>query len=852
MNRPRSSTHGSKASMTAARLVPNAALAAPFLLVPAPAKAAEGAALWSLLSDAMTAEEMAALSLTLALIAFSVIAAILYLRTRDELGRMRGEAHGERARLAARAERAESLLRADRQIIVAWIGDDTPEVYVEAGIVPDAPGDADAVLNFSHWLASESAERLEHAVAKLRIDGAPFDMVLGTSSGAAVEADGRAAGGRAVLRMRDITGQRRDFNELRERQLKASRDAEAMRNLFDTLDLPAWLRDDAGNMTWVSEAFARLAGASSPDEAVAEKRELATTDALASMAEARRALKPYRGEIALQAGEDNRRLNLNEVPLRTGSAGLAFEADANAQLEAALQREADIRAEILDRIDTAVAVFDNRRRLTFCNKAYRDLWQLDDGFLATQPDFDELLERWRGEERIPALPDGMDYRQWRSALTGNESVGTHDWDLPNASLSLKLVTIPHRDGGSTHMFHDLTENIGLQTRMRAQARVQRQTLEGLSEAIAVFGQNGKLKLSNPRFATMWQIDGKSLENEPHIDDIMTACEPLLKGGDDWLALKQTVCGFLDARAPMSRTIDRRDGLAIALSTVPLSDGATLAVFTDVTASKTMERALRERNEALEQAAELRSNFVSNVSYHLRDPLQTIIGFAQLLSDSSMSADPARQAEYAGYIFTSSTSLMAIVNDILDLASIDADVLELDLTNVDLADAINTAAEALRDRVAEKQIDLTVTVPPEAGSIEGDLRRIRQILFGLIANAVAHSDEGDKIDVSTTAEDDSVAIRIADTGQGIPARYLGRVFDSFETRAGDQQKRARGPGLGLSLAKGFVEKHGGSIEIESEPGKGTTVTCRLPMRQAGTVASASLNGEAARAHAQPHA
>lgn len=257
----------------------------------------------------------------------------------------------------------------------------------------------------------------------------------------------------------------------------------------------------------------------------------------------------FKGDI--EVGPDRRTLSLIEVPTRFAAAGLAQDKDETARMKAALERESTIRAEILDRIDTAVAVFDSSRRLTFCNRAYRDLWHFDPAWIITKPDFDEVLEKLRAEERVPTPADGQGWREWAASLIDPEGgeVVTSDWDLPNASLSLKLVTIPHRDGGSTHLFHDLTESLDLQTRLSAQASVQRQTLESLSEAIAVFGQDGKLKLSNPQFARMWNLDPKTLTGQPHIDGIIARCRELHDNHEDWLALKQSVCSFLDEREP---------------------------------------------------------------------------------------------------------------------------------------------------------------------------------------------------------------------------------------------------------------------------------------------------------------
>ncbi|MCB1479679.1 MAG: PAS domain-containing sensor histidine kinase [Rhodobiaceae bacterium] len=784
---------------------------------------------WFLLSNALTAEEWAALSLNLALIAFAVLAAILYVRTKSQFADYREKAEKQRAAVAARADRAESLLGVDEQILISWPGGDSePDIQFNPVAIPDGPQDKAQVLSFDRWLSRESADALEHAVLNLRERGKVFDLMAATASGTPAEITGRTAAGRAVVRIRGAGDQQRDINELRERHLKQSQELQALQTMLDKVELPVWVRDENGALSWVNAAYAHAAGAKTREEAVAGRLEIASQATLENMAKARQTQAVFQGQAEI--GPDRRRLELTEVPLRTGAAGLGIDGDAAARMKSALEREAAIRAEILDRIDTAVAIFDGNRRLAFCNKAYRDLWHFDPAWLIRKPDFEEILERLRAEERVPTPPDGMGWREWAASLidTSGSEVRTTEWDLPNASLSLKLETIPHRDGGSTHLFHNLTESLDLQTRLSAQARVQKQTLESLTEGIAVFGQDGRLKLSNPQFARMWNLDRKALKARPHIDDLITQFRELHSDKSDWIALKQTVCGFLEAREPVSRVMERADDMTVALSTVPLSDGATLAVFTDITAAKAAENALRERNEALEQAAELRGNFVSNVSYHLRDPLQSIIGFAQLLSGSAMTPDPAQQREYAGYILSSSTSLMAIVNDILDLASIQANVLELDVSEVNVRETIDTAVDALKDRIAEHDIDLAIDVAPMAERMQGDHRRIRQMIFSLVANAIAFSDDGGKVTVDAFADGDMVAIRVGDNGPGIPERYRSRVFDSFETH--NQHDRNRGPGLGLSLAKGFAEKHGGTIELSSEPGEGTVVTVRLPRTQ----------------------
>ncbi|KTS37113.1 histidine kinase, partial [Methylobacterium indicum] len=168
------------------------------------------------------------------------------------------------------------------------------------------------------------------------------------------------------------------------------------------------------------------------------------------------------------------------------------------------------------------------------------------------------------------------------------------------------------------------------------------------------------------------------------------------------------------------------------------DGATLLTHIDVTASVNVERALTDKNEALERTTRLRDEFVHHVSYELRSPLTNIIGFTELLGDETVGALNPRQREYADHIMRSSAALLVIINDILDLASIDAGSMELTRERVDVQTTIAAAVRGIGDRLAEADIALVLDVPADIGSFVADGKRIRQILFNLLSNAVGFS------------------------------------------------------------------------------------------------------------------
>src|SRR5450755_2149606 len=264
-------------------------------------------------------------------------------------------------------------------------------------------------------------------------------------------------------------------------------------------------------------------------------------------------------------------------------------------------------------------------------------------------------------------------------------------------------------------------------------------------------------------------------------------------------------------------------------TMPLPDGATMLTFQDISDTENVERALRERNEALETADQMKVDFVHHVSYELRSPLTTIVGFAHFLSDPSTGPLTEKQAEYLGYVTKSTNVLLALTDSILDLATIDAGAMKLELGPVNIKHAIEAAAEGIQDRLATDRIRLKVDVDPNIGNFIGDERRIVQVLYNLLANAVGFSPQDATVLVSARRTERSVIFTVTDSGPGIPPDVKDRVFDWFESRS--HGSRHRGAGLGLSLVRSFVELHGGKVRVDSVVGKGTTVTCDFPTDQA---------------------
>jgi signal transduction histidine kinase len=812
-------------------------LAAIGAVSPLPAGAAEqpSLALHELVLSAhrsIDQHEIAFLALVFGVVLFAVVTAIMLVRTRARAARSEAWSRHEIARLRDELDRANALLLCEPQVAVDWpAGSDEPSIDGDPAVVGVSA--SHRVLAFGSWLDAGKASAMEHAVEALRARGEAFALTLTTLAGHPIEAQGRAIGGRAVLRLKDASGIKRELVELVARYERLSSEVVSLRALIETLPSPVWTRDATGRLTFVNAAYACAVEAKDADDAVDRRLELLDSAARENIAQARASNGSYAGRLRAVVAGARRTFDVLDFHIETGSAGIGIDATEVETMRSALARLTDAHRRTLDQLSTGVAMFGADHRLTFYNAAYRALWDLDAAYLDQEPTDSALLDTLRAARK---LPEEQDFRQWKAQL--HEAYRAieakeHTWHLPGGR-TLRVVTTPNPDGGVTYLFHDVTERLDLERRFEELIRVQGETLDNLAEGVAVFGSDGRLRLHNAAFARMWRLSPQALADRPHIEKITALCEPLHGDAPAWRALRDVVTA-IDSREATPGRLERRDGSVVDCTTVPLPDGATLVTFHDVTDSVNVERALRERNEALEDADKIKIDFVHHVSYELRSPLTNIIGFVHLLGDAMTGPLAEKQREYLGYITVSTNTLLALINNILDLATIDAGRMQLNLGPVDIRETMAAAAEGVQDRLVGAGLALDISAPGDIGSFIADKLRVRQILFNLLANAVSFSPAGATITLLAERRVDAILFSVTDRGPGIPPHVLEKVFDWFETHSLGSQHR--GPGIGLSLVRSFVELHGGTVTIASAVGQGTTVTCAFPLGEAVTLTAA---------------
>jgi signal transduction histidine kinase len=774
-------------------------------------------------------QEIAVLTTALALLGFSVVAAVLLMRTRLRATRNEERLRAEVGDLQVQADRLRALLFAEPQILISWAaGDNRPQISGDISLLMQdtQQHQPQRILAFGTWLPPEPALQMDHAVDALRDAGEGFLLNLTTSNGHALEAMGRAIGGQAIVRIRGLTGLRRELAEMTVRHKALLDETEILRAFLAAAPWPIWAKRAKGGLSYANAAYARATEATSAADAIERHLELLDSSDRNDMDRALSHRAAFTARLPIVVEGERRIYDVHALNLGDGSAGIAIDASEPTALRATLERMAEAHRRTLDQLSSGVAVFDGQRRLAFYNDSYRRLWDLEQAFLDSNPDDSSVLDRLRAARKLPEQPD---FRVWKARL--HEAYRAVEpekdtWYLPDGR-ALSVVTTPNPEGGVTYLFDDVTESLDLARRFDGLIRVQRETLDNLAEAVAVFGSNGRAQLFNPAFAKMWKLSPEALREQPHIETVEAWCKPLLDDAVTWRALREAITA-IENRVEVALKLERKDGSVLDCMTMPLPDGATMLTFQDITDTENVERALRERNEALETADQMKVDFVHHVSYELRSPLTTIIGFAHFLSDPVTGPLMPKQAEYLGYITASTNALLAIINNILDLATIDAGAMSLNLGSVDIRKTIEAAAEGIQDRLATDRIALRVDVDPHIGNFMGDERRVVQVLYNLLANAVGFSPQDATVGLSARKTDHSVIFTVTDAGPGIPPDVKDKVFDWFESHSNGS--RHRGAGLGLSLVRSFVELHGGKVRVDSIVGKGTTVTCDFPIDQ----------------------
>ena len=758
---------------------------------------------------------------------FALMSASWLIRERVRITAENSQLKDSLSNLRAQNDRNEALVSVSDQCIIVWNGtDETPKLLGKLSPSAGTPNDSSKFLSFDNWLTSEASGSFKPMLQELRINAVPFDTSIATKSGSILEVQGRVSGTYAFVRIRELGTEREEYARIKNEHEELIGQFRTIEQLFEKLPMPIWLRNATGKLSWINKAYSDALELSEPAQAIGTDWNLFDHKQREKINKTQEKQDLYRGILPATVAGDRKKLEVFSIKGEAGFAGIALDKSDVDDIQRTLKETNEGHSRMLDQLATAVAIFDKSQKLIFHNSGFQQLWKLDAGFLESKPSNAELLDAMREGKLLPAHPD---WRKWRDGqLDIYQAIEPKEewWHLLDGQ-TIRVFMNPRNQGGSTWIFENVTERLALESNYNSLMQVQGETLDHLNEAVAVFGSNGKLRLFNPALESLWKIPGLEVDEGLHIVRIIESWTDTISNPDDLQKILGKVTGLDDERSEINGRLELRNGSTFDYTLVPLPDGQSMLTLSDITANVNFEKALNERAEALEASDLLKSKFIQHVSYELRAPLTNIAGFGEMLATPEIGQMNEKQAEYLSHINSSADELRAMVDDILDLASIDAGSMTLEFGEIDLEEMIHDILSIFEHAFEQKGLKKNISVSQGSSKMIADPTRINQVLNNLISNAVNFSPDGGTILISAECHGDYHEIRVVDQGPGVAENQRDTIFDRFETQPHEGARK--GTGLGLSIVRSFVEMHSGTVSVEDASPNGSCFICRLPVK-----------------------
>lgn len=670
-----------------------------------------------------------------------------------------------------------------------------------------------------------NTDQLGQAVAAAQNAARDFDIRLSSARGRrSLTITGSPAPqsldlpGGALLWISDTSETQIEIGRLSAQREEAMAGFSAISSLIETAPFPMWVRDTDFQLMLVNRAYVQATEAQDADNVIRRQTELvepiAGVSARSAAQEAAASGEALSRSIPVTVAGKRRMMDVLDIPIEgIGVAGYAIDRQELEDVRSEYRRFADARRSMLDQMSAAVAEFGQDRTLRFVNRPFLSLFQIDEEWVASAPAFERVLDRFRDSGRTPEVRDFPGWRAERRGWFASPALIEESWLLRDGT-HLRTVAQPTPDGGLLLIFEDRTEQIQLASARDTLLRVRTATFDNLFEAVSVFAPDGRLNIWNQRFRRLLDLSEEYLTSHPRLDALFDKVRNRLEDPRQANVLKQMVIGATGERQQRAGRIAFRGGQQFDFAAIPLPDGNALFTLIDVTDARRIERALRDRAEALEAADRVKTDFLSRISYELRTPLTSIGGYAQMLKQGYAGdlSDAAR--DYVSAILSSTEVLGQQIDTVLDLAQSEAGTLPLERRPAPLSKLVLDAVMAVKKEAEAADVELVIDVKAGIGEISGDAKRLRQIFDLMLGYALAafadrqHVPEGGRrIIVHGEGDAAQASIIVSDNGPGV---------EQLGTQA-----------VSLALAKQLVSAHDGRFEVVHRAGEGSLISVILP-------------------------
>jgi signal transduction histidine kinase len=478
--------------------------------------------------------------------------------------------------------------------------------------------------------------------------------------------------------------------------------------------------------------------------------------------------------------------------------------------------------EIVNTLNEGIVLYDHDDRLVFCNQSIHEMYPERARLYRRGARREDLL-RASAQEQISELA-GLSILEF--VEQGRRKAIDVDAEREVQLRDGRIIRIGRRRtaSGMLAIHTDITE-------LKRTYRFLSDAIEAMSEGFALYGPDDRLVVCNSRLRALHKGAADILVPGTPFTTILRRMMEI----DTWTATPDNLDAYVEQRAQRRREIGENviersmsDGRWLRISGKLLPDGQYVAIHTDITEQKRRELDLYNAKQSAEQANHAKSSFLANVSHELRTPMNAILGFSEVMAGEMFGPlGNARYVEYMGDIHSSAHHLLALINDLLDMSKIEAGKYTLHDEYFDLAPLAEECLRQIEPQRAAANIVVTTDIPADLPQLRADVRSMRQVLINLLSKAVKFSSPGGTIAIRVRVDAGAIVFDVSDTGIGIRQEDLERLTKPFQQVDKPMARSAQGTGLGLSISRSLVEMHGGTLQIDSTFGEGTTVTVTLP-------------------------
>ena len=512
--------------------------------------------------------------------------------------------------------------------------------------------------------------------------------------------------------------------------------------------------------------------------------------------------------------------------------------DETQQVEArneARRAEALLRA-ALDALPEGVALYDPEDRLVLFNRTMLESFGPNADILEPGRRFEEILRAALARGLFPSAA-GRKEEFVAERLAGHNNPGGVARYQGGGGRWVEASNVRTPDGYILGLRVDITDRLIAERKLIEVAdslaeknRLLDLALENASNGIVFHDVDGRLVLWNRRYVELYNLPPDQLRVGMHLGEQMALSQRIGNYSmEEGKRVTRERLAILDSRERRVFRQTLRNGAIIEGTHVPLAGGGSVSTFVDITERERRQHELITSKEAAELANRAKTDFLANVSHELRTPLNAVIGFSEVLMLEYFGTLTEKQRDYLADIRASGTFLLTLIDDLLDLTKIEVSKEQLSREPIPLADLVRGCCRMVSARFGDRGPQLRIELPDVLPPFEADQRKLRQIVINLLTNAFKFTPPGGTVVLSAKASGDWLELGVSDTGVGISPDDLSRVMEPFYRAEGPFARRFEGAGLGLPLAKALAELHGGTLEIASELGVGTTATLRLPLR-----------------------